>query len=178
MDDHELASHLAKKAGSELLKFRDDGIASGINSWVLRDKADIFAHKLIVNELSRHRPQDSVLSEEGADDLTRTQANRVWIVDPLDGSQDYPYPGSEEWAVHIALVDNGQIVAGAVSCPSLNRLYSTAMRYPQERSVSDSKLVISNRWNSYQASYVADAIDARLASCGSAGIKASLVIGG
>ena len=43
MDDHELASHLAKKAGSELLKLRDDGIASGINSWVLRDKADIFA---------------------------------------------------------------------------------------------------------------------------------------
>ncbi|MGB1532590.1 MAG: inositol monophosphatase family protein, partial [Acidimicrobiales bacterium] len=108
MDDHELASHLAKKAGSGLLKFRDDGITSGINSWVLRDKADIFAHNLIVNELARHRPQDSVLSEEGADDLTRTQANRVWIVDPLDGSQDYPYSGSEEWAVHIALVDNGQ----------------------------------------------------------------------
>ena len=178
MDDHELASHLAKKAGSELLKFRDDEISSGINSWVLRDKADTFAHHLIVNELARHRPQDSVLSEEGVDDLTRTQANRVWIVDPLDGSQDYPYSGSEEWAVHIALVDNGQIVAGAVSCPSLNRLYSTAMLFPKERPVSDSKLVISNRWNSYQASYVADAIDARLASCGSAGIKASLVIGG
>ena len=52
------------------------------------------------------------------------------------------------------------------------------MLFPKERSVSDSKLVISNRWNSYQASYVADAIGARLASCGSAGIKASLVIGG
>ena len=84
MDDHELASHLAEKAGSELLKFRDDGIASGFNSCVQRAKAEIFAHKLIVNELSRHRPQDSVLSEDGADDLTRTQANRVWIVHPLD----------------------------------------------------------------------------------------------
>lgn len=178
MDDHELASYLAEKAGSELLKLRDDGIASGINSWVLRDKGDIFAHNIIIDELTKHRPKDAVLSEEGADDLSRIQANRVWIVDPLDGSQDYPYSGSEEWAVHIALVDNGQIVAGAVSCPSLNRLYSTAMLFPKERPVSDSKLVISNRWNSYQASYVADAIDARLASCGSAGIKASLVIGG
>ncbi len=178
MDDHELASYLAEKAGSELLKFRDDGIASGMNSWVLRDKGDIFAHNTIIDGLTIHRPKDAVLSEEGTDDLRRTQANRVWIVDPLDGSQDYPYAGSEEWAVHIALVEDGQIVAGAVSCPSLNRLYSTAMLYPTERPVSDSKLVISNRWNSYQASYVADALGARLASCGSAGIKASLVIGG
>ena len=178
MDDHELASYLAEKAGSELLKLRDDGIASGVNSWVLRDKGDIFAHNIIIDELATHRPQDAVLSEEGADDLSRVQAKRVWFVDPLDGSQDYPYAGSEEWAVHIALVEAGEIVAGAVSCPSLKRLYSTGMSYPTERPVSDSKLVISNRWNSYQASYVADAIGARLASCGSAGIKASLVIGG
>ena len=102
MDDHELASFLAEKAGSELLKLRDDGIASGMNSWVLRDKGDSFAHNIIINELTNHRPQDAVLSEEGADDLNRIQANRIWIVDPLDGSQDYPYAGSEEWAVHIA----------------------------------------------------------------------------
>ena len=68
MDDHELASHLAK-AGSKSLKLRDDGIASGINSWVLRDKADIFAHHLIVNELARIASR-FVLSEEGVDDLT------------------------------------------------------------------------------------------------------------
>jgi len=49
MDDHELASYLAEKAGSELLKLRDDGIASGINSWALRDKGDIFAHNIIIH---------------------------------------------------------------------------------------------------------------------------------
>ena len=65
MDDHELASYLAEKAGSELLKLRDDGIASGINSWVLRDKGDIFAHKLIVNELSRHRPKIQCCQKKG-----------------------------------------------------------------------------------------------------------------
>ena len=57
MDDHELASYLAEKAGSELLKLRDDGIASGINSWVLRDKGDIFAHNIIIDELTKHRPK-------------------------------------------------------------------------------------------------------------------------
>ena len=178
MNDHELASYIAQKAGSKLLKLRDEALNSGMNSWVLRDRGDLEAHNLIIEELQFHRPNDFVLSEEGVDDRSRVKASRVWIVDPLDGSQDYPYSGSEEWAVHIALVENGKIIAGAVSCPSLGRNYSTAMTFPPMRKVSESKLVISNRWNSYQAAYVAEAMDARLASCGSAGIKASLVLGG
>ena len=178
MNDHELASYIAQKAGSKLLKLRDEALNSGTNSWVLRDRGDREAHNLIIEELQFHRPNDFVLSEEGVDDRSRVKASRVWIVDPLDGSQDYPYSGSEEWAVHIALVENGKIIAGAVSCPSLGRNYSTAMTFPPMRKVSESKLVISNRWNSFQAAYVAEAMGARLASCGSAGIKASLVLGG
>ena len=178
MNDHELASYIAQKAGSKLLKLRDEALNSGMNSWVLRDRGDLEAHNLIIEELQFHRPNDFVLSEEGLDDRSRVKASRVWIVDPLDGSQDYPYSGSEEWAVHIALVENGKIIAGAVSCPSLGRNYSTAMTFPPMRKVSESKLVISNRWNSFQAAYVAEAMGARLASCGSAGIKASLVLGG
>ena len=88
MNDHELASHIAEKAGLELLKLREEAIASGISSWVLRDKGDIFAHNLIMEELGAYRPNDAVLSEEGVDDRSRTKATRVWIVDPLDGSQD------------------------------------------------------------------------------------------
>ena len=178
MNDHELASYIAQKAGSKLLKLRDEALNSGMNSWVLRDRGDLEAHNLIIEELQFHRPNDFVLSEEGVDDRSRVKASRVWIVDPLDGSQDYPYSGSEEWAIHIALVENGKIIAGAVSCPSLGRNYSTAMTFPPMRKVSESKLVISNRWNSFQAAYVAEAMGARLASCGSAGIKASLVLGG
>ena len=178
MNDHELASYIAQKAGSKLLKLRDEALNSGTNSWVLRDRGAREAHNLIIEELQFHRPNDFVLSEEGVDDRSRVKASRVWIVDPLDGSQDYPYSGSEEWAVHIALVEKGEILAGAVSCPSLGRNYSTAMTFPPMRKVSESKLVISNRWNSFQAAYVAEAMGARLASCGSAGIKASLVLGG
>ncbi|MBT96019.1 MAG: 3'(2'),5'-bisphosphate nucleotidase CysQ [Acidimicrobiaceae bacterium] len=178
MNDHELASYIAEKAGLELLKLRDAAIATGINSWVLRDKGDIFAHNLIMDELGAHRPDDAVLSEEGVDDRSRTRASRVWIVDPLDGSQDYPYRGSEEWAVHIALVEDGQIVAGAVACPSMDRLYSTATPFPKQRNISNPMLVVTNRWNSYQAAHVAEVMGARLASCGSAGVKASLVVGG
>lgn len=177
MDDHELAGYLAELAGSKLLDFRQEGIRAGINSWVLRDKGDLISHNLLIQQLSKYRPHDAVLSEEGSDDLKRLGADRVWIIDPLDGSQDYPYSGSEEWAVHVALIENGELKAGAVSCPSLNRHYSTGMNYPSEREIREERIVVSNRWNSYQAAYVAEAIGARLASCGSAGIKASLVIG-
>ena len=177
MDDHELAGYLAKLAGAKLLDFREKSISSGINSWVLRDKGDLISHNLLMEKLSEHRPNDAVLSEEGSDDHSRLSANRVWIVDPLDGSQDYPYKGSEEWAVHVALIENGLIKAGAVSCPSLGRHYSTCSKYPKERQLREERIIVTNRWNSYQAAYVAEAIGARLASCGSAGIKASLVIG-
>ena len=177
MDDHELAGYLAELAGAELLNFRQEGINAGTNSWVLRDKGDLISHNLLMEQLSRYRPQDAVLSEEGSDDHKRLDADRIWIIDPLDGSQDYPYSGSDEWAVHVALIEGGELKAGAVSCPSLNRHYSTAMQYPSERKIREERIVISNRWNAYQAAYVAEAIGARLASCGSAGIKAALVIG-
>ncbi|HJM28550.1 MAG TPA: 3'(2'),5'-bisphosphate nucleotidase CysQ [Acidimicrobiales bacterium] len=178
MDDNELAGYLAELAGVALLDLRDKGIQSGLNSWLLRDEGDLISHNLLLQELNDHRPNDAVLSEEGTDDQARLDADRVWIIDPLDGSQDYPYNGSEEWAVHIALVENGELKAGAVSCPALNIHYSTAMNYPKDRQLRDQRLIVSNRWNSYQAAFVAESLDARLVSCGSAGVKASLVVGG
>ena len=49
------------------------------------------------------RPDDAVLSEEATDDLSRVQAARVWIVDPVDGTHEFSMPGRTDWAVHIAL---------------------------------------------------------------------------
>ena len=78
----------------------------------------------------------------------------------------------------VGVVEDGQIVAGAVACPSMDRLYSTATPFPKQRNISNPMLVVTNRWNSYQAAHVAEVMGARLASCGSAGVKASLVVGG
>ena len=68
MNDHELASYIAQKAGSKLLKLRDEALKSGMNSWVLRDRGDLEAHNLIIEDLLFLRPNDFVLSEEGLDD--------------------------------------------------------------------------------------------------------------
>ena len=54
-------------------------------------------------ELARERPADAVLSEEGLDDKARLTADRVWIVDPLDGTREFGEPGRTDWAVHVAL---------------------------------------------------------------------------
>ena len=65
------------------------------------------------------RPDDAVLSEEGVDDKARLAADRVWIVDPLDGTREYGEEGRSDWAVHIALWVRGQgLTAAAVALPA------------------------------------------------------------
>ncbi len=178
MNDHELAGYLAEYAGIELLKLREGAHQERANSWQLRDQGDLISHNLIKEELRKHRPDDHVLSEEGTDDRSRVDADRVWIIDPLDGSQDFPYPESAEWAVHIALIESGEIKAGAVACPSLGRHHVTGSGVGVAARKNEEPLIVSNRWNTYQVSTIAESIGAQLTCCGSAGIKTSLVISG
>ena len=59
-----------------------------------------------------------MLSEEGADNPIRLSAERVWIVDPLDGTREFSELGRDDWAVHVALWQAGELVAGAVALPA------------------------------------------------------------
>jgi 3'(2'), 5'-bisphosphate nucleotidase len=112
-------------------------------------------------------------------DRSRLGAPRTWIIDPLDGTQDYPYPNSAEWAVHVGLVENGVPTAGAVACPAMGRLYGTGLQaLPSTADSRRAPIVISGRSNTYYGGQVAKALGARLTTCGSAGIKAALVIAG
>ena len=178
MNDHELAGFVAARTGELLRSIRAEGFANRVSQWTMQDKGDLDAHDLIMELLGEHRPDDAILSEEGADDLARLDADRVWIVDPLDGTRDYGERNSPEWAVHIGLVQNGRAIAGAVSVPALDRLYSTALSpipAPLDRS---EPVVITSRGNSWAAHDVADALGAQLTMCGSAGFKAMAVVAG
>ena len=79
-DDHALAAWLAEEAGRRLLEVREEGLAGRD----LKDAGDRAAHELLMQLLAEERPDDIVLSEEGKDDRRRLEADRVWIVDPLD----------------------------------------------------------------------------------------------
>ena len=130
-DDHALAAELADGAGAVLLALRAErGFADQRG---LRDAGDRAAHEYLMAELARGRPADAVLSEEGKDDRTRLDADRVWIVDPLDGTREFGEPladgegGRDDWAVHVALWERGQgLTAGAVALPARGTTLSTA----------------------------------------------------
>jgi 3'(2'), 5'-bisphosphate nucleotidase len=80
--------------------------------------ADIAAHKLIMKRLSQLTPDIPVLSEEAADISLeqRSQWERYWLVDPLDGTQEF-IARSGDFATIIALVDNNRPVMGVVYGP-------------------------------------------------------------
>src|SRR3978361_2169910 len=61
--------------------------------------------------LPADRPGDVVFSEEAVDDPRRLQADRVWIVDPLDGTREYGEPGTGDWGGHVAPWGRGQGLA-------------------------------------------------------------------
>jgi 3'(2'), 5'-bisphosphate nucleotidase len=121
-DDHVLAAWLAETAGHRLLQVREEGLEGR----ELKDAGDRAAHELLMELLAEHRPDDAVLSEEGKDDKVRLGRDRVWIVDPLDGTREFSEPPREDWAVHVALWQDGDLTAGAVALPAVGRTYSTA----------------------------------------------------
>jgi len=136
-DDHALARDLAAEAGRRLLELR----ARGGEPDVLRKAGDRLSHEFLTAALADRRPGDVVLSEEGADDPARLTANRVWIVDPLDGTREFGEPGRTDWAVHVALwersdvSDSGDLTAGAVALPAQGRVLSTAPAEPAQCSI-------------------------------------------
>ncbi|MGA8248200.1 MAG: inositol monophosphatase family protein, partial [Nocardioides sp.] len=121
LDDHALSAWLATTAGTRLLEVRKQGLAGR----ELKDAGDRAAQDLLARLLAEHRPADSVLSEEAADDKTRLSARRVWIVDPLDGTREFSEPPRDDWAVHVALWEDGELTAGAVAQPAIGETFHT-----------------------------------------------------
>src|SRR5690349_1418130 len=124
--DHEVAADVATRAGEVLLRLRDGVGETAHDWWSLRDEGDWSAHKFIVEALAELRPDDKVLSEEGMEDRSRLGADRVWIVDPLDGTREFGERGRVDWAVHVALVDGiGRPLAAAVALPAMGMTLCT-----------------------------------------------------
>src|SRR5207248_1627557 len=114
---------LAHQACQQLLELRRR--AGHSDPKALRADGDRLSHELLMAELATMRPEDAVLSEEGKDDAARLRADRVWIVDPLDGTREYGEEGRTDWAVHVALWQAGDLVAGAVALPGRELVLGT-----------------------------------------------------
>jgi 3'(2'), 5'-bisphosphate nucleotidase len=132
--DEALAATLAESAGEVLLALRrevEDGRRSADEA-ELRRAGDRAAQAHLASRLAEHRPADRVLSEEAADDRVRLGADRVWIVDPLDGTREFAErrdDGSwrDDFAVHVALWQRGRgLTAGAVGLPGRRTVYASS----------------------------------------------------
>jgi len=177
-DDHFLAGLVASRAGDLLLALRNKAFSEGVPGRELKSLGDRTAHNYLVECLLAMRPGDAVLSEEGVDDGSRLNANRIWIIDPLDGTQDYSRPESVEWAVHVALVVDGEPVAGAVALPAGGGLYGTLQSPISGQSLRERPVVVTSRSQWGYAENVANAIGGEVHAFGSAGVKAMAVVSG
>ncbi len=119
--DAALARRLATEAGVMLVALRADLFGRRLPPWEVMDAGDAAAQRLIADALAVARPDDAVLSEEGLEDPRRFVHDRVWIVDPLDGTREYAEVGRVDWAVHVAVWDHGRFAAGAVALPAVGR---------------------------------------------------------
>lgn len=85
-------------------------------------QADRIANELIVNGLKQEFPSDGILAEESVDTERRLSKSRVWMVDPLDGTNGF-IDGNGDFAVQVGLVENGAVVVGVVYLPLADVLY-------------------------------------------------------
>ncbi|SCF37452.1 3'(2'),5'-bisphosphate nucleotidase [Micromonospora viridifaciens] len=200
--DGAFARWLAARAGQALMNLRAElGFA---DPGALKSAGDKVSHDLIRTELAKWRPADAVLSEEdegsrlawtaevAGDAMSRRTADRVWIIDPLDGTREFAEEGRSDWAVHVALWARNAptphgLVAGAVALPAQQRVLATDYppAYPPmtvEAAASGGgrtiRLAASRSRPPVFLTDLAEDVGAHLVPMGSAGAKIAAVVTG
>ena len=174
MTDAELAAHLAKIAGNILIEVRDSGMFTGK---ALGKAGDQTANQFLVSALREQRPDDGLLSEESRDTDERLSKDRVWIVDPVDGTREYG-EARTDWAVHVALCVNGRPETGAVALPGLGIVLRSDAPIAIPALPQRPRMVVSRTRPAAEAVAVSDTIGAELIGMGSAGAKSMAVVRG
>jgi 3'(2'), 5'-bisphosphate nucleotidase len=176
-DDHELAAWTADQAGALLLDVRKQGLEGK----ALKDAGDMAAHELLMKLLAEHRPDDAILSEEehrGTSSVhDRRTTERVWIIDPLDGTREFSEPPRDDWAVHVALWQRGDLVAGAVAQPALGMTFHTGEPpVVPPSSAERPRIAVSRTRPPRFVQAMAEEMGAELVPMGSAGAKVMSVV--
>ncbi|GAA4373672.1 3'(2'),5'-bisphosphate nucleotidase CysQ [Paeniglutamicibacter cryotolerans] len=179
MNDVECAVELAGGAGDVLKRVRAQALERGIGGRELKDLGDRAAQDHLSSGLARLRPNDAVLSEEAEDDGGRVSHQRVWIIDPLDGTREYS-EHRDDWAVHVALWEAGRLSAGAVALPGLGTVLDSGPHGQAAGAAPGEpiRIAVSRTRAPAVVEQVARRLCATLVPMGSAGYKICAVIRG
>jgi 3'(2'), 5'-bisphosphate nucleotidase len=196
--EHELrvACELARAAGAAILEHYEGPlkIAQKVSDHDAEPvtQADTIANDLIVGHLKREFPNDGILAEESVDTMSRLEKSRVWMVDPLDGTNGF-IDGNGDFAVQIGLTEDGQCVLGVVFQPLPGVMYrairgegtwiersefeTTRAAVSQTRSIADMRLAASRSHRSPRMNKVVERFGFKdEVQRGSVGIKIGLLI--
>lgn len=178
-DFHRIARELAERAGAVLLEVRERMVRDGAGPAEIKAAGDAASQLSLAAALTELRPDDAVLSEEAPDSAARLSASRVWIIDPLDGTREFSEHPRDDWAVHVALWEEGALVSGAVALPARGITYDTGnvaqVPAPPEGPL---RLAVSRSRPPAFIDRLADQLQVTLVPMGSAGVKAMSVIDG
>ena len=196
--EHELrvVCELARTAGAAILEHYEGPLKiaqkNSENDLEPVTQADTIANDLIVNHLKREFPEDGILAEESVDTTHRLEKSRVWMVDPLDGTNGF-IDGNGDFAVQIGLAVDGQCVLGVVYQPLPGVLYRAVRgegtwierpqfeparaRVSQTQAVADMRLAASRSHRSPRMNKVVERFGFKEeVRRGSVGIKIGLLI--
>src|SRR5919107_571924 len=151
-DELRVACELARAAGAAILEQYEGPLKieqkTSYDDVEPVTQADRIANEMIVTGLKREFPGDGMLAEESVDTKRRLEKSRVWMVDPLDGTNGF-IDGNGDFAVQIGLAEDGACVLGVVYQPLTGVLYRAVIGQgswierpqfePQRAMVSDKK---------------------------------------
>ncbi|WP_026551102.1 3'(2'),5'-bisphosphate nucleotidase CysQ [Arthrobacter sp. H20] len=176
--DLRLAVQLANQASKMLLERQRTATNRSLTREQLKDEGDAQSQLLISAGLNRYRPTDAVLSEEAADSSARLHSDRVWIIDPLDGTREFA-EGRPDWAVHVALWQGSELSVGAVALPGLGVVLDSSPEVaPATTQNGRIRIAVSRSRPPSIVGVLAESLDAELVPMGSAGYKACAVVRG
>jgi len=123
----EVAAELARQAGAVLLEhyygpFLAEQKVNALDELEEVTAADREANELIVGRLQEEFPDDGILAEESIDSEHRLEKDRVWLIDPMDGTKNF-INRDGDFAVQIGLAVGGESVLGVVYQPVRAVLY-------------------------------------------------------
>ncbi len=114
---------IAREAGQlGMARFRGDFVRWEKTAGSPVCEVDLAIDDMLRQRLSALLPDAGWLSEETADKPDRLARDRIWVVDPIDGTRDY-IRGRTGWAVSVALVEAGRVVIGVLDAPARGELW-------------------------------------------------------